>query len=293
MRAIESLRFAFEKLKVRVWYFGLGRFPRFVSFLKTCGITGVVRNYHYRSGVSPDGVYRTRISDVGVAFHVPTAGDLVQLEHGLFLDEQKSLDMLLAELHAGDAFLDVGASVGIFTLPSATVVGESGQVIAFEPGGKRFRELGNNLFLNGLRNVRAFNVALGENEDTARLRTTGHAPAILAAGKTAAGAGDGEELVDVVCGDSFWRNQKLPIPRVVKIDVDGFEYAVLKGLRGTLSNPACELLFCEIHPDMLPKEATPEAVETLVSSLGFEIENTFQRRFERQLVARKKPLPSA
>jgi len=78
------------------------------------------------------------------------------------------------------------------------------------------------------------------------------------------------QLVDVVQGDSFVQAQDLPAPRAVKIDVEGFEYAVICGLRQTLADPVCRMVCCEIHPRFLPPEVKAGDIHKLLASLGYD-----------------------
>ena len=86
-----------------------------------------------------------------------------------------------------------------------------------------------------------------------------------------------QQVVEIAQGDELVATEKLPTPRAVKIDVEGYEHAVIQGLRRTLSEPACEMICCEIHPSMLPAGITPEAVLNLVDSLGFKRIQQFPR----------------
>ena len=83
--------------------------------------------------------------------------------------------------------------------------------------------------------------------------------------------------MEIAQGDELAAAEKLPTPRVVKIDVEGYEHAVIQGLRHTLSDPVCEMICCEIHPSMLPAGVTPDAVLDLVERLGFKQIQQFPR----------------
>jgi hypothetical protein len=81
--------------------------------------------------------------------------------------------------------------------------------------------------------------------------------------------GHGYQVVEIMEGDHLVEIEKLPLPRAVKIDVEGYEYAVIRGLSQTLVQPDCELVCCEIHPSLLPAEVKPQDVLDLLKSLGF------------------------
>jgi hypothetical protein len=58
-------------------------------------------------------------------------------------------------------------------------------------------------------------------------------------------------------------------PAAIKVDVEGHEFAVLSGLKLTLSDPACRVLCVEIHPSFLPEGITSESILSLIAGFGF------------------------
>lgn len=204
--------------------------------------------------------------------------------------ERDFLVALRADLRPGESVLDVGANLGQFTLPLAKMVGEKGHVLSFEPVGAAFQQLLENVKLNGLTNVQVFRKALGEEDTKAEIFVGGsHCPSIVAPEDDAIYRSISEKI-EIVRGDTFFAREKLPIPHAVKIDVEGFEYAVLQGLRATLADPHCRLLCLEIHPHLLPSGVSAETITELLRSLGFEQFQTQSRTTELHLVALK-PAP--
>ncbi|HEU4619395.1 MAG TPA: FkbM family methyltransferase [Gammaproteobacteria bacterium] len=71
--------------------------------------------------------------------------------------------VLLRHAQAGTVVIDVGANVGLHTLPLAGKVGKSGRVIAFEPDPENHSLLLKNLQANGLLSrVTVYNVGLSD-----------------------------------------------------------------------------------------------------------------------------------
>src|SRR5438132_14311598 len=68
-----------------------------------------------------------------------------------------------------DVCVDVGAHLGYFTLLASKLVGPDGHVYAFEPSPSNYDALCANIALNGVTNVSAFQLAVGETAREARL----------------------------------------------------------------------------------------------------------------------------
>jgi FkbM family methyltransferase len=181
--------------------------------------------------------------------------------------EQHIMERLILTLKPGDVVYDVGANVGLYALLLAKVVGERGQVIAFEPVREYYGRLLENVTLNGTTQVRSFERALGDYSGELRISAGGALGHQAGAGDDP--SGDGYRTVTVVEGDRLREEAKLPLPTVVKIDVEGAEYGVLRGLRETLARPDCTVIMCEVHPQLLPAEVSPELIFDLATSLGF------------------------
>jgi FkbM family methyltransferase len=261
----------------------------FASIARKLGLTQTLKDLHHRSVLQDDGVYRTRFCGRQVLFRTRTPDDLVRVEYHVALLERKTLQILARGLRPGDTFLDVGADVGTFTIPAALFVGETGRVIAFEPEAESFEHLQDNVSLNQLRNVRAFKIALGEESSEGRLYVGQRVcPSLIAPDADHSAVGHAE-VVQVANGDELWNAEGLPIPQAVKIDVEGFEYSVLRGLRKTLSDPRVKLLLCEIHPHLLPEVTSVEAVREFITSLGFTEAEVFVRTTEVYVIAGKEP----
>lgn len=261
-----------------------------MALARSLHLTNLLRKLYYWWATSSDGIVHLKLGEADGRFYIRTPEELRFFE-SYFLLEKAFLDALISTLRPGEVFYDVGTNVGKLAVPVAKVVGRKGQVIAFEPEERFCRQLHENLDLNGLTNVRVFKVALGEENAVGQLQVGGGScPSMVPHRSSASGKPPGTfETVKIVQGDWLRENEKLPVPRAIKIDVEGFEYAVLRGLRRTLAEPQCELLCLEIHPKLLPPEASPEAITAFVNSLGFTCLRTYPRVDEIHVVATKGP----
>ncbi len=261
--------------------------PELKTLARALGLTKTLRNWYYRLFRPPNGIVNVEVGNVTAQFSVSTVAELRNLDPaGDSQREEHLLNLLISTAKKGDTFYDVGANVGLYTVLVGKAVGAEGQVVAFEPNADCYQHLENNLKLNAITNVRAFQKALGERSGEGKLyRGEGNADASLTGPPTKRDLG--YEVVEVVEGDSFVQAEHLPIPRLVKIDVEGFEYSVIRGLSRTLAHPSCELVCCEVHPNFLPGGITAEVIRELVESLGFAYTDLYPRYDTFHLVARK------
>ncbi len=138
-------------------------------------------------------------------------------------------------LRPGGVFYDVGANVGFFSLIAGRLVGAQGQVCAFEPNPPNAAAIRDNAGLNGMTNVRVFEVAAGQDTKTAELwRTDWDGGGVLSSSAVKPATTVDRIVVQVVSLDHFILAEHLPPPTFVKIDVEGAELEALHGLRESI-----------------------------------------------------------
>lgn len=239
--------------------------PQLQAFARFLGLRGLLRKWYYHLALPRGGIVPVNLGDIYARFYAHTPSEFRMIEG---CGELHILEKLISVLRPGDSAYDVGACIGLYTVLLAKAVGPEGQVIAVEPDSENYRKLRENIQLNNLTNVRVFRKALGEAKAQKTLYR-GHDITDSSLLGPPTGKDIGNEVVEMVDGDSFRESENLPIPRVVKVDVEGYEHAVLQGLHRTLGMPACELVCCEIHSTALPAEVTPERIVSFLRSLGF------------------------
>lgn len=111
----------------------------------------------------------------GVTVAVPPA--LSSITTYVLLEQEawfeKEIDFLLRYLEPGMTAIDIGANLGVYSLPMARLVGPSGCVFAYEPGGEARALLEQSRHANGFGNLDV----LGHRRWGAAART---APAVRA-----------------------------------------------------------------------------------------------------------------
>ena len=80
-------------------------------------------------------------------------GHILKFFSHLQLYEPEVCHVLSLALEHGDTFIDVGANAGFFTAMAGLLVGDTGNIIAFEPGSNTIDRLKANIDLNNLDNV--------------------------------------------------------------------------------------------------------------------------------------------
>lgn len=188
-------------------------------------------------------VKNVRIEDVSFQILLKKSNGLVDKTiymHGIW--EPAITEIIFNKLKSGDVFFDVGANIGYFTLLSARLVGINGVVHSFEPIPRVYYQLSENLKLNNLKNVTAHNFAVGSFENKILINTYDNNIGMSSLLKE---SGDSAEEVEVkVLDDIFSDTERIDF---MKIDVEGFEYEVLKGASKLIKKHKPKILF-EINP---------------------------------------------
>jgi FkbM family methyltransferase len=178
---------------------------------------------------------------------------------------------MLDEIRPSDCVWDVGANVGLYSSMFSRLVGATGKVFAFEPSPKNFARLTS--AIGSLENVVLVPMALG---DTAgRMAFAEGSDATGATSRVVGGAVDRTPTtvdVEVRRGDELILSTKADEPDVIKIDTEGFELEVIRGLNQTLRRPKLRALFIEVHFALLQDRGlagAPAQIERELEACGF------------------------
>lgn len=183
-------------------------------------------------------------ADFGAKFNI-NISDIIQSYIYFFGTWEPTISSyLMSNLRPGDIFVDVGANIGYYSLLASHCVGPRGRVFAFEASPSIYSLLQKNLEANSATNVTAQNVAVVDERRQLSIflapgRNIGQSTTIpqIAAQidatfeATVAGFPLGD-LIDVATFRAM---------RFIKIDVEGAEWIVVKGIQpilGLLSDEA-------------------------------------------------------
>jgi len=267
-------------MKVPIWVRKARFNPKLIKLAKIFYIHESLKKI-YRNLTLP-GNRKMEIKLFGYAanFYVNTTEELIMLETSLIDSregELRVLEKILQILNQGDTAYDIGASIGTHAIFMAKKVGQKGKVIAFEPEANSYKKLNANIKLNSLNNIITIKTALGNHFSEGVIR--GCSKDSLGHFTLLEDSNDNKysQNVELVAGDVYIRDKQLPFPDIVKIDVEGYEYYVIQGLKDTLMQEKCRLVFCEIHSTMPPEVITSEDILSLLKSYGFNRVETYLR----------------
>ena len=159
--------------------------------------------------------------------------------------EPELAQVLRRHLRVGDVAIDVGANVGFHSLTMAGLVGPSGHVIACEPNPSVAIRLRRNLALNRERRITPLAVAVSDREGAVDLAVPAASDSNQGRANLGTGRGEGWSCVTAraVTIDSLVEELALTSVSLIKIDVEGFEPAVLRGASGVLLRHRPTLVF--------------------------------------------------
>lgn len=166
------------------------------------------------------------------------------LREGSF--EPAELAAALSCVRPGDNVIDVGANIGLFTVPLGLAVAPGGMVVAIEPLPANTRRLGANVAQNDLDTVHIVEAAVGKADGRATLHTA-RDPAFASLREIVKYRASGDLDVALRSLDSLWSELGRPAVALVKIDVEGAELDVLEGARELLAT-ARPVLLIEADP---------------------------------------------
>jgi FkbM family methyltransferase len=192
---------------------------------------------------------------------------------GIFFTGQYEMDItpLVKRLSGpGQVWWDIGANVGWFSLLLSRQVGPAGKTISFEPNGKSAALL--RQATKGIENVQVMEVALGEANGSATLYVPKDPDS------TDGGNGrpslmpqqDIPESIEVTVQVSSVDHQiasGTPAPFGIKMDVEGFEAAVIAGAKGLFGHAPPAVIISEVTHR--PALAVPQQLVGMIEALGY------------------------
>jgi len=222
-----------------------------------------------------------RASELGLVFKVKTK-DVVGRHIYKYHAHEPELSAWLVdnvEPAEGDIFLDIGANVGWYSLIFSRLAKPGSLIFAFEPDPLNSRLLRQNVEMNGADSVEVIEAAVAESTGRSKLYQYNENNL----GRHSMLAASGQTVVDVetIGLDDFWAKRGLGSRsvRVLKIDVEGYEYFALSSGQAVLQN--CSLILSEYSPDIMRAHGiAPEALLDLLLEAGLRPWRLHQGKLE-------------
>ena len=191
----------------------------------------------------PDGKVYSRIEDRGIIEEIY---------------DMKTYDGIPIE--SNNPILDLGAHIGLFSLKFAKI--SEGKIYSFEPSKESFNILKRNIMTNSVKNVEVFNLAVSDKVGVLKLFLHKYS----AANSLLAESNKFIKIKSTTLGD-FIKRKKIKKIELIKVDIEGSEYGVLKSSINVLKKTSKVIL--ELHEDILSKEQIKE-IENIFEGLEFK-----------------------
>ena len=142
------------------------------------------------------------------------------------------------------SFVDCGCNFGAYSIPIAKKF-KNQNIYAFDASKKAISSLRQNMFLNKIKNINYFNIGIGDkntemyfNEEISELKNDGSYRFTKDKKK---------EKIKIFKLDDIFKNKKIKLKKniIIKIDLEGFDFLAMKGLKSTLKKSKV-LIFIEI-----------------------------------------------
>lgn len=163
-------------------------------------------------------------------------------------------------------YCDIGANIGLYSLFVAKRLRNKGRVISFEPDAKTYNRFIENIKLNNLLNINAINKAVGDNNGYVKLVCNKDSA------KTYVSKEHKNNIyeVELVKFDDFLIKNKITNVDYIKIDVEGFEFFVLLGMREFLINNPPRIIQIELYEEFLIRSGSSlNQIVSFLKILGF------------------------
>ena len=186
--------------------------------------------------------------------------------HGCWLGtyETEKQNALARFVKPGMKVLDIGANAGFYTLAFSRLVGDAGHVWALEPFAQNVAHLLTHIRQNRLRNVSVVQVAVGRRSSISGFQIAGNG--------FMGQLHDGSPYqVPVTSLDEFIEAGVLPIPDLIKIDIEGAESRLLEGAKAMLAKRQTTL-FIALHG-----EEQKQRCRDLLVTTGYDLYSLYGR----------------
>lgn len=167
--------------------------------------------------------------------------------------------------------IDVGAHVGLMALPASFKLKKGGRIFCFEPSDTNRKYLVKHIKINYIKNIFIFRDVVSDKNNSNVYFFEKKVPSGLNSVSEIRNKGFfAKKLKKTVTLDMFVKEKKI-CPEIIKIDVEGYEFNVLKGSKNVIQKYK-PVIFLSIHPNHLKKLKIKETqLFNFINKLNYNI----------------------
>jgi 23S rRNA U2552 (ribose-2'-O)-methylase RlmE/FtsJ len=168
--------------------------------------------------------------------------------------EPVETEIIKKNINKGDHVIDLGASVGYYTLLLAKLVGKNGKVYSFESNPEKISILEKNIHLNNYQNIILIQKFVSNKSTT------------------------NSGIQSIALDDYFQQSNSI---NLIKMDIEGAEVQAIEGMKQLLENNQNIKIITEFHTSELREEgADPKEFLNKLRQFGFSIFNINEKNKE-------------
>lgn len=207
-------------------------------------------------------------SNISLEVFLSSTQDISYLQNDL--DDNTILISEINNLREGAVFIDVGANIGYYSILASKKVGQKGFVLAFEPSIREYKRLVNNIVKNKCTNILTYNIALSDTQETMKINISKYHTGMNSLTQMARSEYNQSQIVPTFLFDNVLP-KNISYIDLVKIDVEGAEYFVLKGMLNMLAFQKISKLIIEITPVFFKEFGyNKNDIYTLLNKYGYK-----------------------
>jgi FkbM family methyltransferase len=212
----------------------------------------------FKISIRKDNLFQAKIENVIYTFQINPLNELLFAFKGYlkYYSPEK-----------GDIIIDGGSYPGEFTVLCSHLVGKKGKVIAFEPDPKNYLHVKSLLERNNLRNVILLNKGLWDKDSLLKFhgKNTVGSTFIVSPGE------DSHDIIEIPCVNLKTELNRLNIDRInfIKMDIEGAEINVLKGIKELLLKNKTHLSIASYH--IVNEQMTCVSIENILRDYGYSV----------------------
>jgi FkbM family methyltransferase len=177
-------------------------------------------------------------------------------------------------LKGGDTFVDMGANEGYYSIIASKIVGPGGTVICIEPQTRLQRVIFRNMLENKAFNINVFQRVIADSIGMANIYLSPDMNTGSSGLQCTTRYRCPQELVPQTTLASLLHSINVCGIKLVKIDVEGFEYEAILGSRDLFASGIIENIALELHPALLARRGKCESdILDFLKECGYERNN--------------------